>query len=98
MHLILWTMQSSVSLNLFLDTIKQMIIFPQEKSSVTEPLSLCLRAQDSSNYPGQQGDDYAVVLPLCTANYTSRGNIFFLNFYSQPINTPVASFDSQFLS
>lgn len=45
------------------------IIIAKEKSSVKD--CLCGIARDSSNYPGQHGDDYAVFLPLCHATYTS---------------------------
>lgn len=43
------------------------IIIVKEKSSVKDCLHL--RARDSSNYPGQHADDYAVFMPLCNANY-----------------------------
>lgn len=68
------------------------IIIAKGKCSVKD--CLCLRARDSSNYPGQHGDDYAVFLPLCHANYTFWGARI---VSSQPINTPVAPLDSELL-
>lgn len=73
--------------------IPHILLLPRR--SVLSKTVLCLRAWDSSNYPGQHGDDYAVFLPLCHANYTSWGARI-VNF--QPINTLVAPLDSELLS
>lgn len=68
------------------------IIFAKEQCSVKDCLHL--KAQDSSNYPGQHGDDYAVFLPLCHANYTFWGARI---VNSQAINALVVLLDSELL-
>lgn len=68
------------------------IITAKEKCSVKD--CLCLRVRDSSNYPGQHDDDYAVFLPLCHTNYTSWGAKI---VNSEPINILVSPLDGELL-